>query len=84
VLGGQGQRTIACNNQEFIIIADLMHDYIRVGSYYLLFRCKLSTLLEFKVSNSAGESEVAVDSTEVHEATSSSDTSLLAWKFKYE
>jgi hypothetical protein len=46
----------------------------------LLLRGKLSTLLKLKVTDSARKSEVAVDATEIDEASSSCDTVLLSCK----
>jgi hypothetical protein len=44
----------------------------------LLLGGELGALLEFEVTDSTGQSEVAIDTAEVDEATSSADTSLLA------
>jgi hypothetical protein len=59
-----------------------MHNYIRVGSYDLLLRCKLGTLLELEVANGTGESKVAIDPTEIDKATSGSNSSLFAYRNK--
>lgn len=55
-----------------------MNGHIGVCSDNLLFGRELRALLEFKVTDSTGQGKVAIDTTEVDEAASSGDTSLLA------
>lgn len=62
-----------------------MHCHIGVGSHDLLLGGELGALLEFKVTDSTGQSEVTVDTAEVDEATRSTNASLLAcgWELAY-
>ena len=55
-----------------------MNYHVGVSCDDLLLRCQLGTLLELEVTNGTGQCKVAIDSTEVDEATSGSDTCLLA------
>lgn len=48
----QESLTIACQDEEFIVISKIVYHDIRVSSDYLLLGCKVGTLLEFKVANS--------------------------------
>lgn len=52
---------------------------IGVGCDNLVLWGKVGTLLELEVANGTGQGEVAVDTTKVDEATSGSDTVLLAY-----
>lgn len=52
VCGVQELFTIACQDEEFIIISKIVYHDIRVGSDYLLLGREVGTLLEFKVANS--------------------------------
>jgi hypothetical protein len=52
---------------------------IREGGNDLLFGGKFGALLEFKVTNSTGESEVAVDATKVYKAPGGTNTSFLLY-----
>jgi hypothetical protein len=70
--------TITGNNEELVIVRKLVDGHIRVCGNDLLFGGKLRALLEFKVTDSTGQGEVAIDTAEVDEATSGADTSLLA------
>lgn len=56
-----------------------MNSHIGVRGDDLLFGRELRALLEFKVTDSTGQGKVAIDTTEVDEAASSGDTSLLAY-----
>lgn len=56
-----------------------MYYDVGVGSHNLLLGSKFGALLEFEVADGSGESEVAVDSSEIDKATSGSDSCLLAW-----
>ena len=55
-----------------------MNGHIGVCGDNLLFGGKLGALLEFKVTDGAGQGEVTIDTAEVDEATSGADTGLLA------
>ena len=57
-----------------------MNSHIGVCGNDLLLGGKLGTLLEFEVTNGAGQGEVTVDTAEVDETTGSADTSLLAYR----
>lgn len=70
--------TITGDDQEFIVISQIMANNIGESGHYLLLRRKIRTLLELEVSYSSGESQVAVDSTEINKAASCSDASLFA------
>jgi hypothetical protein len=52
--------------------------HIGVGGHNLLLGGKLGALLELKVTDGAGQSEVTVDTAEVDEATCSTNAGLLA------
>jgi hypothetical protein len=52
---------------------------IGVGCDNLVLWRKVGTLLELEVANGTGQGEVAVDTAKVDEATSGSDTVLLAY-----
>lgn len=70
--------TIACDNQEFVIIRKLVSHHIGESSYNLLLRGKLGALLELEISYRSGESQVTVNATEINETASRSNPSLLA------
>jgi hypothetical protein len=72
------RHTVASNNQELIVIGQLMHRHIGVGSHDLLLGGELGALLELKVTDGTGQSEVTVDTAEVDEATRGTNASLLA------
>lgn len=74
--GEAGRRTITSNNQELVVVAELMHDDVRISSYYLLLWCELRTLFEFKVANGAREGEVAIDPTKVDETAGRDNSGL--------
>ena len=76
--GSNGKHTITGNHQELIIIRQLVNGHIGVCGDNLLFGRELRALLEFKVTDSTGQGKVAIDTTEVDEAASRGDTSLLA------
>lgn len=59
-----------------------MHCHIGVGSHDLLFGGQLGALLELKVTDGSGQSEVAVYTAKVDEATGGTDTGLLACREK--
>lgn len=69
--------TIASNDQELVIFADIMDLDVRIGGDYLLLRGKFGALLELKVSDGSRKSEVAVDTTKIDEATGGLDTCFL-------
>lgn len=48
------KRTIAGNDQEFIVVADLVRNNIRERSHYLLLGRKLGALLELEISDGSG------------------------------
>ena len=79
---GEGGHTITGNNKEFIVIGQLVHCHIGVGSHDLLFGRQFGTLLELKVTNGTGQSEVAVYTAKVDEAAGGTDTGLLACREK--
>lgn len=56
-----------------------MSDHVRISGHYLLLGGKLGALLELKVSDSTGESKVAVDTAKVDKAAGGLNTCLLAW-----
>jgi hypothetical protein len=56
-----------------------MNHNIGVCCNNLLLWGQLGTLLEFEVSNSTGEGEVAIHPTEIDETAGGSDSCLLAW-----
>lgn len=60
-----GKPTIASNNKELIFVCDVMHSYIWVGSNNLLLRDQRVVFLEFKVSQSAGEGQIAYKNCEL-------------------
>lgn len=70
--------TVAGDNQKLIIIAQLVHDNVGVGSNNLLLGRKFSALLELKVTNGTREGEVAVDTAEINKTASSSDACFLS------
>ena len=55
-----------------------MHRHVRERSHYLLFGRQLGTFLELKVTNGTGQGQVAIDTSEVDEATGGADTGFLA------
>lgn len=59
-----------------------MNCHIGVGSHDLLFGRQLGALLELKVTDGTGQSEVAVHTAKVDEATRGTDTGLLACKME--
>lgn len=71
-------RTIAGNNKKLVVVGQLVHSHVRVGSHDLLLGRELGALLEFKVTNGTGQSEVAVDTAKVDETARSTNASLFA------
>jgi hypothetical protein len=70
--------TIACNHQEFVIITELMDHDVGICCNDLLLWGQLGALLKLEVTDSAGQSEVAVHTAKINKATGRSDTRLLA------
>lgn len=70
--------TVTGNNEELVVIADLVGGHIWESCNDLLFRRKVCALLEFKIAKRSAQSQVAVDTSEVDESTSSTDTGLFA------
>lgn len=56
-----------------------MNGHVRVGGDDLLLRGQIGALLELEVANGTGQGKVAVDTTEVDEATSGADSCLLTF-----
>jgi hypothetical protein len=77
-MGNGTKHTVTGNNQEFIVIGQLVHSHVGVGSHDLLLGGKLGALLELKVTDGAGQGEVAIHAAEVDEATRGTNTGLLA------
>lgn len=73
------ERTIACNYQKLIIIAEFMDSHVGVSGHNLLFRRQFGTSLEFEVAKGPRQGQVTVDTAKVDETTCSADTSLLAY-----
>jgi hypothetical protein len=69
--------TIASNDKELVIFADVVDLNIRVGGNYLLLGREVGALLELEVSDSSRQGEIAVDTTEIDEASSGLDTCFL-------
>lgn len=74
-----GGRTVASNDEEFVITVDLV--YLDVGECGddLLLRGKIGALLELEVAYRTGQGEVAVNAAKVDEASCGLDACLLGW-----
>ena len=70
--------TVTSKDQKLVIVAQLMNSDVRVGSDDLLLWGKFGALLELKVSDSTGQSEVTVDAAEIDESTGGRNASFLA------
>lgn len=56
-----------------------MDRHVGEGGHNLLLRGKVGALLELKVTNGSAQGEIAIDSSEIDEATSRTDSCLLAF-----
>jgi hypothetical protein len=74
---GERGLTIACNNNELVILVDVMYLNIREGGDYLLLRRKVCALLELKVTYRTRQRKVAIHTAKVDETTGSLDTRFL-------
>lgn len=72
-------RTVTCYDKEFVVVRDIVCHHVGKGCDYLLLRREVGALLEFEVANSAGQGEIAVDSTEIDKASSGADACLLTY-----
>jgi hypothetical protein len=70
--------TIASNHQELVVLCNLVCGDVGVCGDYLLFGGQLGALFEFKIANSPGEGEVAVNTPKINKAAGSTYTRLLA------
>lgn len=70
--------TITSKNQELIVVAEIVHNNVRVRSDYLLFWCQFSALLEFEIANGSRERQVSVHSAKINKAAGSRDPCLFA------
>jgi hypothetical protein len=73
-----GSLTIACNNNELVILVDIMYLNIWEGGDYLLLRRKVCALLELEVTYRTRQGKVAIYTAKVNKATSSLDTRFLS------
>jgi hypothetical protein len=76
--------TIACNDQELVILVDVVYLDVRERGDYLLLGWEIGALLELKVTYRTRQGEVAVDAAKVDETTSCLDArflgcEMLAW-----
>jgi len=56
-----------------------MNGDVGVGCNDLLFGCEISALLEFEITDGAGQGQVAIDPSKVDEATCGAYTRFLAY-----
>lgn len=75
-----GLHTVTGENKKFILIGQIVLLDIRVSCDNLVFGRELSALLELKVTNGTGQSEVTVDAAKVDKATSGCDSVLFAYR----
>jgi hypothetical protein len=75
---GMFSLTVAGNDEELVIVRDIMGSDIGICSDDLLLRRQLRRLLELKITNSSGEREISVNSSEINKPTSSNNTCFLA------
>lgn len=71
--------TITSNDEELVIVAQLVHNHIGVGSDNLLLWCQLRALLELEITDGSGQGKVSVDASKVHEAASGGDSCLFPY-----
>jgi hypothetical protein len=57
-----------------------MSDHVGESCNDLLLRGQVGTFLELEIANSTGQSQIAIDSAEVDEASSCTDSCLLAYR----
>lgn len=72
------KQTVTGDDQELVVLAHLVNGHVGESSDDLLLRWEICALLELKVTDSSGESEVAVDSAKVDETAGCADAGLLA------
>lgn len=73
------RHTITGNNEELVVIGQLMDCHIGECGHNLLLGGQLGALLELEVTNGTGQGEIAIDTSEVDEATRGANTCLLAY-----
>ena len=71
--------TITSNDEELVIVTQLVHNHIGIGSDNLLLWCQLCALLEFEITDGSRQGKVSVDASKVHEAAGGSDSCLFTY-----
>lgn len=72
------EQTVTGDDEELVVLAHLVDGHVGESSDDLLLRWEVCALLELKVADGSAESEVAVDSAKIDEATGGADAGLLA------
>ena len=74
---GIGYLTIASNDEELIVLGDIVSHNIWVCCHDLLLRSKVGALLELKIADGTRQCQIAVNSAEVDETASSTNSGFL-------
>ena len=72
--------TVTSNDNELVIVRDVVDGNLWERGDDLLLGWEVGALLEFKVSDGAGQCEVAIDTTKVDETSGGTNSCLLAWR----
>ena len=72
------RRTVTCYDEELIVIRHIVSYNIRERCNNLLLGCQVGTLLKLEVAYSTRQSQVAIDTTKVNKAASSTNSGLLS------
>lgn len=78
----QKSRTVTSDDQKFVLVRELVYANVRESSDNLAFWRQVGTFFELKISDGAGQRQVAIYSTEVDKTTSGGDTVLLDYQHK--
>ena len=70
------KHTVTSDNKKLVIVRYSMSNDIRVCGHYLLFRRKFCTLFELEIADRARKCQIAIDTSEINEASSSAYTRL--------
>ena len=76
--------TITSKDEKLVVVANVVHNHVGVGSHNLLLGSKFGALLKLEVADGARQSQIAVDTAEVDKTAGSSYPGLLAYKEKKE
>lgn len=72
-------RTIAGDDEELIVLGNLMNGDIGVGCNDLLLGSEFGALLEFEITDGAGQGQIAVNPSKIDETACRAYTRFLAY-----